>query len=629
MDRTDVGRREERALPGGASPPIADPEAELWRTFGEAATPETFYRAWLALQCRQIHGTVGGVIVIGAADTGPYAPAAFWPDRARNLRHLAEVAERAMTERRGLVIPRPARREGDPTERPRYDVAYPIEVGGKLYGVVALDVAPRQPRDLQPVLRQLQWGAAWLEVMVLRGDVGTTVAVRDRLQTALGLVATPLVHEGFRAGATAFVTTVATRLGCDRVSVGFVDGGRARVHAVSHSAQFGEKSNLVRAIGAAMDEAVDQGATVIYPAPADRPAQVTHMHAELARVHGSTAICTVPLTSAGRVVGALTLERPTIEPGMVELCEALAGMAGPVLELQRRDDRWLPRKALDSLRRGAGAIIGPHHLALKAGIVVAALVVAFLAVATGDFRIAARTTVEPIVRQAAVAPFGGYVAEAPARAGDVVRKGQLLARLDDRDLKLERLKRLAQYEQVSRQHAQAMAARNAAQVVILAAQLEQVRAELALVEEQLRHTRLEAPFDGIVVVGDLSQSLAAPVERGQVLFEVAPLDAYRLMVDVDERDVAWVAVGQRGMLVLTGAPADPIGLRVEKITPVSTPREAHNYFRVEAKLDDHAIALRPGMEGVAKIEVGHHRLVWIWTRQILDWIRLQLWTWLP
>jgi hypothetical protein len=32
---------------------------------------------------------------------------------------------------------------------------------------------------------------------------------------------------------------------------------------------------------------------------------------------------------------------------------------------------------------------------------------------------------------------------------------------------------------------------------------------------------------------------------------------------------------------------------------------------------------------VGKIEVDRRLLVWIWTRQVIDWLRLQLWTWLP
>jgi len=68
---------------------------------------------------------------------------------------------------------------------------------------------------------------------------------------------------------------------------------------------------------------------------------------------------------------------------------------------------------------------------------------------------------------------------------------------------------------------------------------------------------------------------------------------------------------------------------VEKITPVSTAREGRNYFRVEARLDRMPDRLRPGLEGIGKIEVDRRRLVWIWLRPVVDWVRLTLWTWLP
>lgn len=311
------------------------------------------------------------------------------------------------------------------------------------------------------------------------------------------------------------------------------------------------------------------------------------------------------------------------------MVEALAALAGPILERTRREDRWIATKITESALGLIGRLVGPRHLGLKAAVAIATAVVLFFAFATGDFRVSASTTLEPLVRQALVAPFNGYVARAPARAGDTMRRGQVLATLDDRDLRLSRAKWASQEEQLLRQYQQAMALRNAAQVVILTAQLDQVRAEMALVDDQLKRTNITAPFDGVVVTGDLSQSLSAPVERGQVLFEVAPPAAYRVVLQVDERDITYVAERQRGTLLLTGAPTEPLSLTVDKITPVSTAREGRNYFRVEATLEGAADALRPGMEGVGKVEIDRRLLAWIWTRQVVDWIRLQLWTWLP
>ena len=88
--------------------------------------------------------------------------------------------------------------------------------------------------------------------------------------------------------------------------------------------------------------------------------------------------------------------------------------------------------------------------------------------------------------------------------------------------------------------------------------MRQADAQLALAEEKLTRSRILAPFDGIVVSGDLSQMLGSPVEKGKTLFEIAPLNSYRLIVQVDERDVRYIAVGQGGTVALAGRPGEPV-----------------------------------------------------------------------
>ena len=156
--------------------------------------------------------------------------------------------------------------------------------------------------------------------------------------------------------------------------------------------------------------------------------------------------------------------------------------------------------------------------------------------------------------------------------------------------------------------------------------MNQAEAQLALIEEKLARTRLVAPFDGVVVAGDLSQMLGAPVEQGKVLFELAPLDAYRVMLKVDERDIAL----RRGRAARRAGADRPdrahAAVHREAVTSVSTPQDGRNFFRVEAQLDNATAPLRPGMEGVGKVVVGERRLVWIWTHTFVDWLRIALWS---
>jgi RND family efflux transporter MFP subunit len=612
------------ATPAGAGHGQAQ-ESALWAVLAGASGAEEFCQSWLAIQCRFIPGVVGGVVLLQAGADGRYMPVAVWPDVRKDMSYLTQAAQRSLMERRGLVQPPSAEGGG-------YHVAYPVEVMGTLHGVVVIDVAARPESELQAVLRQLHWGAASLELLFYRGAVAKEIESRNRLQTVLELVASAAGQERYTASAMALVTELATRLECDRVSLGFVQAGQIKIDAFSHSAQFKERTNLVRAVATAMDEAVDQGAPITWPPAQGALPVVARAHEALSRAQGGSTVCTVPMQVGNAYVGAITLERPAGKPfddTTLELLEALTGLAAPMLDTHRREDQWFGKRVLiwwkDKLRQ----LFGPRHAGLKFGVLAALLLVAFMTLAKGPFRVSAGTTLEPLIQQAAAAPFNGYVREAPVRAGDLVKAGTVLARLDDRELKLERLKWIGQEEELGKQLRQAMADRNAAQVQIVAAQLDQARAQVARVEDQLSRTTVSAPFDGVVVSGDLSQQLGAPVERGTVLFEVAPLESFRLVVKVDERDVAFVREGQRGSLLMSAFPDDTIGFTVQKVTPVSTPRDGRNFFRVEAQLDSTDPRMRPGMEGVGKVDVDERRYIWIWTRSVVDSLRLMLWQWMP
>jgi multidrug efflux pump subunit AcrA (membrane-fusion protein) len=610
-----------------------DQEQVLWADFAGATSVEAFCRGWLALQCRMILGVTGGLILVEAADHGQFSPAAVWPDRRRNLTHLTTIAEQCLKERRGLAQTREIEPSGSGGAVVRHEIAYPIEVKGRLYGVIVLDLTPRADRDLQDATRRLHWGAAWLELLFQREATARDGATKERMQSILDVTATVLAQDRYHAAAMALASELATRLDCERVSVGRVRRRRCRVQAVSHSAQFGKQTNLIRAIEAAMNEALDQHASVVYPAPEGAAARVTRAHADLAREQEVGAACSVPFYEGDRLAGVLTLERAESRPfdaATVEWCEAFGAVAGPILGLRHREDRWVGAKIWDALATQTRHLLGPQHVGLKLAVLGVMVMVAFFALVKGDYRVSVKTVLEGQVVRAAASPFNGYIVEAPVRAGDIVKQGQVLGLLDDRDLRLERMKWLSQMQQFQKQYSDALAKRDAAQSEILTAQLNQAKAELALVEDQLSRTQVVAPFDGVVISGDLSQSLGAPVERGQVLFEIAPLEAYRVILEADERDVDDVTVGQHGQLVLSAFPADALPFTVVSVTPVSTAREGRNYFRVEARLDQLPDQrMRPGMEGVGKIMVDRRLLIWIWTHEAIDWVRLALWTWLP
>jgi multidrug resistance efflux pump len=382
-----------------------------------------------------------------------------------------------------------------------------------------------------------------------------------------------------------------------------------------------------------MEETLDQNAVVSFPPTPSTERRIAVAHKSLANAAGGrAAVASVILPSRGRSVGVITLERhrdEAFDDAAIELCETVANLVGPMVDLQHDKGRMISGRAVDLIHDGVQRLFGPRHPALKLAIGAVVTLAAILAVATGVHTVSAKSVTEGVVQRAVVAPFDGFVNSAPIRAGDTVHEGDVLASLNDKDLVLDRLKARSDRDRLIQKHRDALAKHDRPEMVALSAQIHQSEAQLALAEAKLARTRLTAPFDGIVVSGDLSQSLGSPVERGKVLFEIAPLERYRVIRQVDERDIGYVSVGQRGRLALAGLPGRPLPLTLTKITPVAVAEEGKNFFRIEARLEDNAIALRPGMEGVGKIEVGRARLVWIWAHPLIEWLWLAAWKWIP
>jgi len=227
-----------------------------------------------------------------------------------------------------------------------------------------------------------------------------------------------------------------------------------------------------------------------------------------------------------------------------------------------------------------------------------------------------------------VAPAEGYLKLAHVRPGDRVKEGQVVAELSDEDLKLEERKAQSELSQIENSYGTALVKQDRAEVAILGAKLEEARAQLALVQTRLQRTQVVAPFDGIVITGDLTQSLGAPVKKGESLMTLAPEHNFRVILEVDERDIADMKLGKAGSLALSALPGDTFPLEVNRITPVATSGQGRNYFEVEAQMKAKAGELRPGLLGVGKVEAGERSLLWIWTHRISDWLRLTVWSWL-
>jgi multidrug efflux pump subunit AcrA (membrane-fusion protein) len=595
-----------------------------WQDLQGAADDGAFAAAWLRLACGFVPGAFAGALLLADPEAG-LRVVGIWPAGAALSPQLMEAVKAAASAGRAAVQPPPAGTASS-------SIAAPILIDGALAGVAAIDVTlPPPARDPRVALRHLQWATAWVRERLRAGESARSGEVRVRLEAALDLIAAILEQPDAGAATRAAATELAAKLACERVSLGFLRGGRCRVASISHSAAFGERVTLTAAIEAAMDEAIDQFTLVLVPPP-DDAVLVTAAHARLAGLHAPATVLTIPLLAREAPIGAMTFERPIAQPFTardVALAEAVAATLGPALADKRLAGRWLLLRAADALRTGIASMVGPAHLGRKLGLAAAVVLALAAWFVRADYNVHAHARVTGTVQRAITAPFDGFIREAPVRAGDEVAEGALLVALDDRDLGLERLRWVTERQAHLAEYDRAMGAAKRADLVRLQSEIDQADARIRLVDEQLAHTRLVAPFKGLVVSGELSQSIGTPVRRGDVLLEIAPLDDYEVELQVPEGQIADVQPGERGALVVAALPDAALPLTVERATPVADAKDGQMTFRADAALSGHDSRLRPGMEGVAKIGAGRARLVWIWTRSLQQWLRLATWSWLP
>jgi len=658
------------------------------QALAEAADARAFLQQWLALAVARLP-QVSGALLLVEDEAQALVPGAMWPEQIADVAPYAQAAQACVDERRDVVLPladpasdkrgaatpdgpgtpggtgtsgtpgapgstalsagaaanAAAPGSGAPPARattvtpapvPRVVVATPLFSHQRLIGAVVFITRRGGEAEVARAVADVQWGAGWLDALSRSRGREAEQAALARARSGLDLVALIAQYERVDDACQAVAAELARAVGGLRVAIGLVGrGGQMRLAALSHAAWFDAKSQQAGALERAMAEAVEQRLSLSWPAVHGDVQRVDRAQHDLAVAmpgpdDAPGGVLTVPIVAGARAVGAVVWHLPAaaVTPAFLAQIEGIAVVLAPLLARLQDESRWFSGAVPGALRRGWSVLKDPRRPAFAVGGVLLLALLAAVAWVPTDYRVPARAVLEGQVQRVLAAPFEGFVAEAPVRAGQRVARGDLLARLDDRELRMEHDKLGAELSQLDSKLAEAVAGHDRAQSAVLAAQINEAEARLAQVRQRLQRTRVEAPFDGVLVGGDWSQAIGSPVEQGKTLFTLAPLTGYRVVLKVDERDIRDVQPGQRGALVLSGLSADQLPFTVRQVS-VATAEEGANLFRVEADLDGQPERLRPGMEGVGKIDAGERSLLWIATRRLVDWARVTWWRYMP
>jgi multidrug efflux pump subunit AcrA (membrane-fusion protein) len=224
------------------------------------------------------------------------------------------------------------------------------------------------------------------------------------------------------------------------------------------------------------------------------------------------------------------------------------------------------------------------------------------------------------------APFNGFIDEVAVEVGDAVQPRKVLLKLDTRDLLLEEGAALADLERYLREAEKARATNALAEMRIAQAEAEQARVRLESVRYHLDQAALTAPFDGVIVEGDLKKRIAAPVKQGDLLFKVARTDRMYVECSVKENDIHEVRGDATGEIAFTSQPRLKFPVRVVRIEPVAQTKDQKNVFIVRCRFQTPVKGWwRPGMSGVAKLNVGPRTFFWIISHRTVDFLRMYFW----
>ncbi|UCC40451.1 MAG: efflux RND transporter periplasmic adaptor subunit [Candidatus Aminicenantes bacterium] len=224
--------------------------------------------------------------------------------------------------------------------------------------------------------------------------------------------------------------------------------------------------------------------------------------------------------------------------------------------------------------------------------------------------------------------IGGKIARIHVEEGDRVRKGQLLAEMDTRAIRLqlkqaeaasavaeanyndakrnnERMDRLLKEKAVSdQQHEKIKLAFEAAE-----AQLQQTRAALNLAQHNLDVSLMKAPFSGVIAsknaeVGDVINPMMGGFSTVSGVLTLMDFSRIKIEIDASHQDIVLIKKGQPALLKVAAFPDEIFKGSVSLVNLTADP--STKKFKVEVSVNNPDFVLRPNTFGEVTLEVSTH-----------------------
>ena len=526
---------------------------------------------------------------------------------------LSRIAREAVLQRRTVVSPITA----------EHTVASSVPVSANCSLVAISDdtdecdnVARRTGVDLAAA-KISQWMLAHESQQLLKNS--------EHVAALVDLTGRILECKGAEAAHRSVVGELKRFLGASSVLLGICpDDTTACALAVSSEvADIDRFSDATRITEAALQESIARSTASIWPTDDSNNRHALLAHQQFADEVGADSVVGCPLqTATGANVGAMlvtfgvvpatdTTRGATVSP------EQSVARAGNALGFLRAGERSIANalnvqsrsfNSVTRLLRTAVSNALTAKLARTVGIVTA--VVTAILLIPMDYRVQCDLELQPVSRRFVAAPFSAPLEECLVEPGDIVQKNELLARLDGRELTWELAGIRADVGKARKEYNTHLSAQEFGLAAIARHELERLENRSALLADREANLEIRSPMAGVVVSGDLRDTEGVPLETGQSMFEVAPLDRMVVEIEIPEEDVRHVNSSMNLTFHLNAMPGETFEAQVLKIHPRGELRDQDNVFVAEAELDNSSTTLRPGMKGVAKVSTGARSIGW-------------------
>ena len=210
-------------------------------------------------------------------------------------------------------------------------------------------------------------------------------------------------------------------------------------------------------------------------------------------------------------------------------------------------------------------------------------------------------TVEPVRWAKVASTIRDRIIEICDCEGKPVKKGDVLARLDDREVRaqLTELKAREEFARRELSRVTELIGRGSATTQAherASMDLRQIQGLISVQMEKIDDYVIASPMDGVVLRRD--GEIGEIAEAGQVLFRVGVPRPLRVVAEVNEEDIPRVAVGQKTLLRTEAFPGRPLQGSVSEMTPMGD--AATKTYRIRIALPDDT-PLQPGMSIEANV----------------------------